>query len=366
MPLIDDPRYYWFALNTVPNIGNVRFNMLIKRFGSPQAALDASPAELKKIPDIGDAVIESLKSKVDHAEVEKQLRLLEKSGARMINILEEEYPPALKRIYDPPPCLFVKGKLTEKDANAVAIVGSRICTSYGRQITEQLARGLSQVGLTIVSGMARGIDSIAHRSAMQAGGRTIAVLGCGLDVIYPPENESLYHEIAASGAVISEFSFGLKPDKFNFPARNRIISGLSKGVVVVEAGRASGALLTAQHALDQNREVFAVPGNINSSTSAGTNELIKQGAIPVTSTADILLALGLDPTRKPTSERKEKVNLPEDEERIYQMLSNQPQQVDILSQNVSRPVAEVLSVLLNLEMAGLVRQLPGKLFLRES
>jgi DNA processing protein len=362
----DDSRLYWFALQTVPNIGALRFAVLVKRFGSPRAALEASTAELKRIPDFGEKVIESLKTQVDWETAERQLATLDKSGAKMVTILDANYPELLKRIYAPPPFLIVKGDLTTADQDAVAIVGSRVCSAYGRQIAEQLARGLVDAGMTIVSGLARGIDSCAHRSALKAGGRTIAVLGCGLDIIYPPESEELYNEISASGAVVTEYPFGSRPDKFNFPARNRIISGLSRGVVVVEAGKMSGALLTVQHAIDQNREAFAVPGNINSPASAGTNELLKQGAIPVTSPADILLALGHHPDQKAEVKARPEPQLPDYELAVYNSLNNQPQQIDSLSRRLSKPVAEVLSSLFSLEMAGLVRQLPGKLFLRDS
>jgi DNA processing protein len=366
MPHSDDPRFYWFALNTVPNIGNVRYATLVRRFGSARAALEAPPSELRRIPDIGDKAVQSITSEVDYAEAEKQIGLLEKAEAKMIALLDEDYPSPLKKIYDPPPFLLIKGDLLPEDSNAVAIVGCRVCTSYGAQIAEQLAKALSAAGLTIVSGLARGIDSAAHRATLKAGGRTIAVLGCGLDVIYPPENESLYEEIAHAGAIVSEFPFGFKPDKYNFPSRNRIISGLSRGVIVVEAGRGSGALLTAQHALDQNREVFAVPGNISSAASFGTNELLKQGAIPVTTPADVLLALGYDPRRKSAAPPREVVGLAIEEQKVFDTLTDQPQQIDNLSQNLSKPVSEVLSLLLGLEMAGLIRQLPGKLFLRET
>lgn len=366
MPRSDDPRLFWFALQTVPNIGALRYVVLVKRFGSPQAALEASVTELKRIPDFGDKVAEAIKTQVDWEFAETQLATLIKSDAKIITIQDDTYPELLKRIYSPPPFLFIMGDLTAADQESVAIVGSRVCTAYGKQITEQLAHGIVEAGMTVVSGLARGIDSCAHRSALKAGGRTIAVLGCGLDIIYPPENEQLYDEIAASGAVVTEFPFGLKPDKYNFPTRNRIISGLSKGVVVVEAGRMSGALLTAQHAIDQNREVFAVPGNINSPASAGTNELLKQGAIPVTSLADILLALGHHPDNKVEARVRSQPELPDYELAVYNSLTNQPQQIDALSQQLSKPVAEVLSSLFSLEMAGLVRQLPGKLFLRES
>jgi DNA processing protein len=283
-----------------------------------------------------------------------------------VTIADDNYPLALKQIYDPPPLLFARGKLPAPDDVAVAIVGSRSCTRYGLQVAEKIADDLAAAGLIVVSGLARGIDSAAHRGALRAAGRTIGVLGCGLDVVYPPENGGLYEKVAGSGALITEFLFGAKPDKHNFPSRNRIISGLCQGVLLVEAGRSSGALLTAKHALDQNRDVLAVPGNINSAPSYGTNELIKQGAIPVTSTADVLLALGLDPrTRSPRSPARQ-VEVPERERKVLGLLSDQPQQADRLSESLRQPIAEVLTLLLNLEMAGLVRQLPGKLFVKES
>lgn len=359
-----DPRYWWFALSTVPQIGNVRYVALVKHFGSPQAVLEASVAELNRVPDIGEKVVQALKSQVDEKYADEQLMKLDKNDARLISYFENDYPEALKRIYDPPPYLLIKGTLEPQDRLAVAIVGSRIATEYGKQVTQTLSHELCKAGVTVVSGLARGIDSVAHRSAMAAGGRTLAVLGCGLDVYYPPENEPLYREIAESGALISEFGFGVRPEKFNFPARNRIISGLSRGVVVIEARKGSGALVTAQHAADQNREVFAVPGNITSAASQGANELIKQGAIPVTQTADILLALGIDPNTSTVARTKPRVSLPEAEQIVYDSLTNQPQLVDKLSGDLHRPVGEVLSSLLSLEMAGLVRQLPGKLFLR--
>lgn len=364
MPAHDDARYWWLALNTVPLIGAVRLVALVRKFGSAQAVLEAPDAQLARVEDVGEKVIEAIRHQVDFQRAEIQLEKLEKSGAKMLTILEADYPEPLKRIYDPPPFLFVRGELRKDDAQAVGIVGSRICSTYGRQVTEMLATELSKAGLCIVSGLARGIDSVAHQAAIASGGRTVAVLGCGLDVIYPPENKGLYDEVAAHGAIVTEFEFGLRPDKYNFPSRNRIISGLARGVIVVEARRGSGALLTARHAVEQNREVFAVPGNITSATSHGTNELLKQGAAPVTQAADVLLALGLHPLQKRAAVARPTVKLAEREQAVYDQLSDQPQLVDSLSQDLQRPVQEVLSLLLSLEMAGLVRQLPGKLFLR--
>ncbi len=360
----NDPRYWWFALNTVPGIGVVRFVALVKHFGSPQAALEATPKELNTMPEIGEKVARALKGQVDEKHAEDQLAKLDHHNARLVSILDTDYPDQLKRIYDPPPFLIVKGDFRPEDRLAVAIIGSRMSSEYGRQVAEMLSRQLCKSGLTIVSGLARGIDSISHLATIAVGGRTIGVLGCGLDITYPPENKKLYQQVADSGAVITEFEFGVRPEKFNFPARNRIISGLSRGVIVVEARKGSGALVTAQHAVDQNREVFAVPGNITSVASYGANELLKQGAIPVTQAPDVLLALGIDPQTRAAAKERPRVSLPEAEQLIYDNLSTQPQLVDSLSNSVHRPVGEVLSLLLSLEMAGLVRQLPGKLFLR--
>ena len=360
-----DPRYYWFALQSVPGVGARRYQVLINKFGSPELALAAPVAELGRLPDFGEKLVQALKSQVDWDTAEKQLEQLERSNGRLLTLTDPEYPEQLRAIYDPPPLLFLRGSFQPEDQQSVAIVGSRTCTTYGRQIAEKLAIGLVERCMTIVSGLARGIDSLAQRGAIKAGGRTIGVLGCGIDVVYPPENEKLYDEVAEAGALVSEFFFGVKPDKHHFPSRNRIISGLSRGVIVVEAGKASGALLTAKHALEQNREVFAVPGNISSAASVGSNDLLKQGAIPVTGTADVLLALGLDPYGRAQPRKAPPPDLPEAEANVWQQLSDKPMQVDNLAASLDLPVADVLTKLLTLEMSGLVRQLPGKLFVRE-
>ncbi len=359
-----DPRYWWFALKTISGIGNLRYTALVRKFGSPQAVLEATNAELKRIPDIGAGLIEAIRRGPDHAFAENQLKQLEKIEAELITFDSAEYPELLLQIYDPPPFLICKGTLAPIDREAVAVVGSRVCTEYGKQVTEALTFDLVKAGFTIVSGIARGIDAVAHRSALKAGGRTIGVLGCGLDIIYPPEHKKLYQEISESGAVLTEFFFGLKPDKYNFPTRNRIISGLSRGTVVIEARRSSGALSTAHHALEQNREVFAVPGNITSASSAGTNDLLKQGAALVTAASDVLLALGHEPGKPRRDIAKLSAQLPEAERGLFEVLNDQPQLVDALAIALKRPVGEVLTLLFNLEMSGLVKQLPGKLFCR--
>jgi DNA processing protein len=283
-----------------------------------------------------------------------------------LTFFEEDYPKNLKNIYDPPPLIFFKGQIKPEDRKAIAVVGSRKTSSYGRLVTESLVESLASGGITIVSGLARGIDSISHQVALKAKGRTIAVLGSGLDIIYPPENKKLADKIAENGAVISEFLLGTKPEGTNFPKRNRIISGLCLGVVIVEAGPKSGALLTAQHALEQNREVFAVPGDIRSQGSKGTNNLIKQGAKLVSSIDDILIELNELTSAPAKAERISMLEqaLPKEEKDIFRLLSQEPYHIDKISKELGLRSSEALSFLLSLELKGLVKQLPGKVFAR--
>lgn len=355
----------WLALSTVPNVGPIRFTSLVKHFGSPEAVLSASEKELSDFPDIGPVIASNIKRKVDWELAEKQLELMEKNQVQLLTFRDEAYPENLKSIYDPPPFLFKKGEIKNEDKNAIAIVGCRAASQYGKQIAEKIGRELAKRGITIVSGLAWGIDSIGHLSALEENSRTIAVFGSGLDIIYPSENKKLAERIILNGAVLSEFFLGTKPEKQNFPRRNRLISGLSLGVVIIEAGVKSGALLTARHALEQNREVFAVPGNIGTKTSEGTNRLIKQGAKLVTSVEDILEELNL------FAESQEKrppeidfSSLPDTEKNIFQLISNEPYHIDKIAQDTSMTTAQALSVLLSLELKGLVKQLSGMMFVR--
>ena len=274
--------YHWVALSMAPGVGSVLFKRLTEAFGSPEGVFHATAKDLERVEGIGPKVISCLKRFGWKAQVAKELRGLEKAGARLVTWNEEEYPRSLKEIYDPPPLLYVRGSLTPEDQKAVAVVGSRYPTTYGQMYAQRIAMGLSRRGVTVVSGLARGVDSAAHGAALTAGGRTVGVLGCGIDVIYPPENGRLLEAVASCGAVISEFPLGTPPDSDHFPIRNRIISGMSLGVVVVEATLRSGSLITARFALEHGREVFAVPGNADSARSAGTNRLIRQGAKLVT------------------------------------------------------------------------------------
>ncbi len=275
-------------LFSIPGVGSSRMRNLISIFGTPQNVLAASERQLLQIDGIDKVTVESIKYGIDKAFVDRQIEYIQNTQTQVLTYWDETYPERLKSIYDPPAFLFLKGDITLLDNVSIAIVGSRTPSIYGKSLTEKLARELVQNGVTIISGFARGIDTVAHKTALENNGKTIAVLGNGLNVIYPAENKTLLDGFSKNGLIISEYPFDTKPDASNFPKRNRIISGLSIGVLITEAAVKRGALLTAMYALDQNREVFALPGPVNSPRSAGTNNLIKQGAKLVQSVEDIL------------------------------------------------------------------------------
>jgi DNA processing protein len=342
------------GLSLLPGIGPARFHRLLAHFGDPERAWHASEPELvalgvdaKSIP----LLVERRRSLSLDAEMEK-LRRLEVS---VLSIDDPAYPARLKEIYTPPPLLYLKGELSP-DAPCLGVVGTRSPSMYGKELTARIVPELVRSGLTIVSGLARGIDAIAHHAALEAGGRTVAVLGNGIDVIYPAEHRSLSRRIAEQGALITDYPLGTKPDAFNFPARNRIISGLSLGVAVIEAGLTSGALITADYALEQNREVFAFPGRASDRGSAGCNRLIKEGrAKLVTSTEDILEELDLTVA---VQQLEIKAVLPgnDEESRLLALLSHNPVHIDELSRQSSLAAPTVASTLLMLELKGAVRQ----------
>ena len=278
----------FLILNAVPELGSVRICNLIKHFGSADKVLKASGSKLIQVEGISRKIAHGVCSWQKYFDLKKECLLIEKHKARVLTFGHSEYPPLLKEIYDPPIVLYIKGNILKEDKMAVAIVGARRASYYGLNTARHLAREIGNYGLTVISGLARGVDTSAHQGALGGQGRTIAVFGCGLDRIYPPENKKLVEEIIKNGAVITEFPFGTPPFKQNFPKRNRIISGLSLGVVVIEAGRYSGSLITARLATEQGREVFSVPGRIDAVTSQGTNVLIKQGAKPVLELEDII------------------------------------------------------------------------------
>ena len=357
--------FYWLALNFVPGVGAIFIKRLLDRFQTPEAVFQASMKELLEVEGLGVKVASEIRKGPSEQAVKNELSSLEKSGGRIITLEDEAYPPRLRDIYDPPALLYLKGELKKEDELAVSIVGSRKTTPYGRWITEKISQTLVRYGVTIVSGMARGVDSVAHWGAISGGGRTLAVLGCGVDVVYPPENRNLFSKIIEQGAVLSEFPMGSPPEGGHFPKRNRIISGLSMGVVVVEAGPDSGSLITANFALEQGREVFAIPGNVGAGGSRGTNRLIKDGAKLVESSEDILEEIL--PQWKREKERIEEVKprgpeLSEEEKVLYEMLGETPLHIDAMIRESKFEPGKVSSLLLNLELKGLISQWPGKCF----
>ena len=363
---------YWLALKFVEKVGNVGFNNLVKTFGSPRAVFDAPLASLQKIDRLTRKTARDIKNFDNWAIIEKELESADRLNVSIITSDSPLYPRLLLNIYDFPPILYVRGTLSYQDIN-VAVVGSRMASTYGRFTTERLCRELAMKGITVVSGMARGIDSAAHTGAIAGKGRTIAVLGSGIDVIYPPENRKLFEKIAENGAVITEFPFSTQPLASNFPARNRIISGLSLGVVVVEANEKSGSLITARVALEQGRDVFAVPGSIDSPGTKGTHRLIREGAKLVENTYDILEEIlpqvNLDsPTAEPSDENPAQDNAGEsealntDEKAILKLIGKKPVHIDSLAADSGYQIHDILSILMSLELGGYVEQLPGKKF----
>ncbi len=358
-------------MSKVPGVGPLIFLRLLEKFGSPRNVFQASFESLTRLERIGPTLARSILDFSGQDEVEKELDRLDQLGVKMLLYKSPEYPALLANIPDPPPIVFVRGQILPQDSTAVAIVGSRAASQQGLAVTRRLARELACAGITVVSGMARGIDSEAHRGALSAGGRTIAVLGCGLNIIYPPENRELFFRIMDHGAVLSEYSLDVGPDAVHFPSRNRIISGLCLGVTVVEAAPQSGSLITARLALEQGREVFAVPGHVDSMRSRGTNRLIKQGAKLVESVQDILEELGPALgtwSGMPTNSRQEQLQVDEtlspEEQKLLSVLEDEQTHIDSIIMKSGFPPSKTSFLLLQLELKGKIRQLPGKRFTR--
>ena len=353
-------------LSSVPGIGPNRIRALFSYFHSFSEIFQASVRTLIQINGIETKTAQNIKKCNNRKFVDDQLKGLEETKTRLLTFWDDDYPEPLKQIYDPPAFLFIRGEFHPHDKYAVAIVGTRQPSNYGKVVTEKIVAALSRYQISIISGLAYGVDTIAHRTALKTSNRTIAVLGSGVDVIYPYENNSLAQKIRGNGVLMSEFPLGTKPDRNNFPRRNRLVCGMALGVVVVEAGKKSGALITAAMALEQNREVFAIPGNIDSPNSFGTNALLKQGATIATSADDIIDELYPKLQSLLTSEVKSQipVDLTVDEKHIYSVLSNEPTHIDHLSQKVHMPSSKVLAVLLTMELKNLIKQLPGKQFVR--
>jgi DNA processing protein len=348
---------YWIGFNRVKGIGAIRVRRLLDHFGDLQAAWTASPEALRDA-GLDRRTIENLIAGRSQIDLDAEMRRVEQSGAHVLTWDDPAYPRNVLNIAQPPPTLYVKGALLPADEWAVAIVGTRHASAYGREVARDLASGLAASGVTVVSGLARGIDIVAHRAALEAGGRTIAVLGSGVDQIYPSEHKSIADSIAQAGAVVSDYALGTPPEGANFPPRNRIISGLAKGVVIVEAGEVSGALITADFAAEQGRDVFAVPGNIYQRTSRGTNKLIQQGAKLVSGVGDILEELNLALV---TEQRTARATLPADatEQRLLACLSAEPVHIDELGAQVGMPIAQVSGALAMMELKGMIRQVGG-------
>lgn len=352
-----DDRVYWVALNLVRGIGSARFNRLIEYFGSPQEVWEAPTPALYQI-GLPKKVINELIEMRAKTDLPALLEKYESKGITLLTPEDASYPHRLKQIEQPPPVLYVLGEITSKDEWAIGIVGTRRLSPYGQQVAEELSRFLAANGVTVVSGLARGIDSIAHRAALDAGGRTIAVLGSGVDQIYPAENRSMAVEMQQSGALISDYPPGTPPEGINFPPRNRIIAGLSIAVVVVEAGRRSGANITAQFAIEQGKEVFAVPGNIYAPQSIGTNKLIQDGAHPLLKPEDLLDTLSLTLV---TEHQQARMVLPENatEAAIFGVLGHEPLHVDQIGIQANLPIEEISATLALMELKGMVRQVGG-------
>lgn len=361
-----DKDFFGVALSLVPGIGGVLYKKLINHFNKAEAVFRASFQELIEVEDIGFKTALAIKKFDKKALVEENIFSAKRIGARIVLLEDEDYPVNLLNISNPPPVLFIKGELSEEDRFAAAVIGSRDPSRYGESVAASISRDLAADGMTLVSGMARGIDSISHREALRAGGRTIAVLGSGIDVIYPPENRGLFDKIIHSGAVVTEFPMSTPPNGINFPNRNRIISGLSLGVVIVEAGMKSGSLITAQCAIKQGREVFAVPGKIGYAGSRGTNKLIKDGGKLVENAKDVMDVLSPqfgDNKETPARSEVESI-LPKNAELILDTLTEEPLHIDDVAIKSRLNIKEVSTLLLHLEMSGFISQLPGKIFMR--
>jgi DNA processing protein len=354
-------------LMAVDGLGVMKILKLIELFGSIENIFTENYYSLKH----SNTLTKYLISKIEQARsynpefeamLNSEIERLTKIRANIILYGEQEYPEKLKNIYYPPLILYVLGKLSNDDSKSISVVGTRNPSDYGRSVTSQIVKSLVKNNITIVSGLARGIDSIAHKTALKNKGRTIAIIGSGLDIIYPPENKNIFSDIIKNGAVISEFPLGTKPDARNFPKRNRIISGISLGTLVIETRLNGGAMQTAKHALDQNREVFAIPGNLFSEQSIGTNSLIKKnGAKLVQNEEDILNELNLKTKVKHTNQ-KQNINLSIFEQKIFDALSTEPIHIDKVAEKTGLSVSDCLISLLSLEFMEIVQQLPGKMF----
>ncbi|MEO8439999.1 MAG: DNA-processing protein DprA [Spartobacteria bacterium] len=358
------------ALNMVAGMGPVRLRKLLEVFQTPERILSAKRSELRSVDGIGNDVAEQIANWENTVDLSAELERVREFGANVITAQSAVYPRQLREIHAPPIVLYVWGELTERDQHAIGVIGSRRTSHYGAECAKKLSYQLAYSGLTVISGLARGIDTAAHQGALAAKGRTIAVIGSGLTKLYPPENAALADKIrSGNGAVISEFSMAVEPDRQTFPMRNRIISGWSHGILVVEAGLNSGALITASQAIEQGRSVYAVPGHINAPTAHGSNRLIQQGAKLVMDAGDILDDLQIllpEKQKLPEAAARPLPELSADERLVYDAIRPTETPIDQIAASSELPAATVSSVLLRLELKRLVKQLPGKYFVKLS
>jgi len=365
-----DPREALVALNMVNHVGPVRARQLLEHFGDASAILSASRNQLLQVRGIGEETADAIVGWEKSVDLGGELKRIKEFGCHIVVQSDAEYPELLREIYDPPMVLYVKGELLAKDKNSVAMVGSRMTTHYGIETSRRLAYQLGYVGVTVVSGGARGIDTAAHQGSLSAKARTIAVLGTGINLVFPPENADLYERIAANGAIVTQFPFNRPGDKQTFPIRNRIIAGMTLGTVVVEANMTSGALITANFATEYGRQVFAVPGRIDSPRSKGCHELIKKGAKLCESAEDILSEFEyLFPATNRAPAPNETgvlpaIELSENEQKVFDTLDHEQVNIDEIIRKCALPSSAVSVALLSLEMKRLVKQLPGKVFVR--
>jgi len=354
----------YIALNMIPKLGPVRVKRLLEKFASPEKILSATAADLRKVEGIGAEVAHSIRRWEDHADLPEELRLIRDFGARVVTLASPDYPALLRDIHDPPVVLYVWGDLLERDRHAVGIVGTRKPTHYATECAKKFSYQLASAGVTVVSGLARGVDTAAHQGALAAKGRTLAIIGSGLLSVYPPENIALAEKIATAGAVVSEFSMRIQADRQTFPMRNRVISGCSFGLLVVEAGGRSGALISANQAGEQGRSVYAVPGRVDQPNAIGSNRLIQQGAKLVMSAADILDDFGILFAETPQLVPPPAPELAAEEAAVYHAVGDDETHIDEVAGRSGLPIHVVSSTLLALEMKKLVRQRPGGHFVQ--
>lgn len=364
-------RFAWLALKAVPGMGDRLYKRLIDRLGSPEAVLAANQTDLLSTEGMGPQVATAIRAGIRTEAIDLELEAIEKDKISLCTIKDPDYPERLWQVEDAPPYLYIRGRFSLKDKMAIAIVGSRNCSEYGRSVAYNFGKELAERGFTVVSGMARGIDAAAHEGALLGGGRTIGVLGCGIDVPYPSDHTTLKERVSRQGVLLSEFPMGTEPHPGNFPKRNRVISGLSLGVIVVEAARRSGALITANCALDQGREVFAVPGSIKAEGSRGTHWLIKQGAKLVERIEDIMEEIEgsiqegeKELVQEKPSYAEKDLTLSVRERKVYDILSQEPQNINRLTYCATIPPSEIAGLLLQLELKGFVQQMAGHRYIR--